>query len=405
MKLPHRRWLEVCIVVFVVLALAALLLPAIQMARDEARRSMSWNNLRQLGLALHNYHDTFECFPPGAVADATGRGHFGWSTSIIPYIDANPYFAMLWREYPWDDPVNRQCYLGSFPCYNSPVTESNFTADGYGISDYTANPRVLFQNSSTALADVNGHATNWVMAEVSRGQVPWGYPWNWREFPTSLRGETRGFICPSGVATVLHVDGHVGVYSRTTDRQVLASLSAGCPTPDSERTRVPPLTFDAVAVSPFTTEDVPLPAYRDPQADWYHEGWYLWVSEQPDGRFVRTVPAGKWTDEPVTMDDLEYIARELPDTTHLRLDTELNEDGLAAISRLKKLRSLAVDALELTDHAAKMLNAMPDLRLVTVERLRQYGSISLRKEIQVRARYVESIKQEADLDARPSRDE
>lgn len=61
MKLPHRRWREVFVVVLVVLTLAALVLPPIQMARENARRAMSRNNLRQLGLALHNYHDTFEC--------------------------------------------------------------------------------------------------------------------------------------------------------------------------------------------------------------------------------------------------------------------------------------------------------------------------------------------------------
>jgi type II secretory pathway pseudopilin PulG len=347
MKLPHRRWLEVFVVILVVLTLVALLLPAIQMAREQARRAMSQNNLKQLGLALHNYHATFECLPPGAVADATGRGHFGWSTSIIPYMDSNPYFAMLLPEYPWDDPVNRQCFLQSFPCYNNPDTELHFTADGYGITDYTANPRVLFQNSSTTLADIDGQKTSWVMAEVSHGQVPWGYPWNWREFPTSLRGETRGFLCPSGVATVLHVDGHVGVYSSATDPQVLARLSAGCPTPDSERTRVPPLTFDAVAVSPFVTEYVTFPAAGEPQEEWPLEGWHLWVTRQPDGRFVRTAPFGKGMGGSVTMEDLKYLVTTLPDTTHLRLDTTLDEARLAEICKLKELRSLAVDALEL----------------------------------------------------------
>lgn len=256
MKLPHRRWVEVLVVLAVATVVAALLVPAVYQAREAASRTMSRNNLKQLGLALHNYHETAGCLPPGAVVDDSGRGHFGWSTYLLPWIDANPLYGMLWTDYPWDDSVNRAVYLNRKPCYESPAGEFRFTPDGDRLADYTANPRVLYRNSSTTFQDINGLESSWLMAEIRTGRVPWGYPWNWREFPETLTGDSAGFLRRTGVATVLLADGRVDVYSRTTDAKIIASLSAGCPSPIRDQMLVPPRVFapleDAPAAAAMT---------------------------------------------------------------------------------------------------------------------------------------------------------
>jgi prepilin-type processing-associated H-X9-DG protein len=78
------------VVIAVIGILIALLLPAVQAAREAARRMQCSNNMRQTGLAFHNYHDTYQALPAGF----TGTG-FAWSGAVLPYIEQTNLFAML----------------------------------------------------------------------------------------------------------------------------------------------------------------------------------------------------------------------------------------------------------------------------------------------------------------------
>jgi hypothetical protein len=86
--------LDVIVTIVVLLVLAALLLPATRRSRPAARRSQCKNNLKQIGLALHNYHDVHETFPPGWIAGKTPAqsSGFGWGFHILPFIDQAPLF-------------------------------------------------------------------------------------------------------------------------------------------------------------------------------------------------------------------------------------------------------------------------------------------------------------------------
>ena len=88
--------IELLVVIAIIAVLVALLLPAVQQAREAARRSQCKNNLKQLGLALHNYHDTHDGFPPGGISPygtstmcSTGAGaQFApWTVMLLPYLD------------------------------------------------------------------------------------------------------------------------------------------------------------------------------------------------------------------------------------------------------------------------------------------------------------------------------
>ena len=90
MARQHRGFtlIELLVVIAIIAVLIALLLPAVQAAREAARRIQCVNNLKQIGIASHNYHDVVGTFPPGHRASVDGT----WQTFLLPYIEGTPTY-------------------------------------------------------------------------------------------------------------------------------------------------------------------------------------------------------------------------------------------------------------------------------------------------------------------------
>ncbi|QDT97954.1 DUF1559 domain-containing protein [Gimesia aquarii] len=95
--------IELLVVIAIIAILIALLLPAVQQAREAARRSTCKNNLKQLGLAFHNYHDTHRCFPFAWFLDPTNPANIkagGYGVMLLPLIDQAPLYNQWNSSYP-----------------------------------------------------------------------------------------------------------------------------------------------------------------------------------------------------------------------------------------------------------------------------------------------------------------
>src|SRR5215831_5779804 len=92
--------IEVLVVITIIAALIALLLPAVQAAREAARRGQCLNNLKQVGLAMHNYHGVHDTFPPGYVSNTQGNlptgqdigPGWGWGALLLSNLEQGPLY-------------------------------------------------------------------------------------------------------------------------------------------------------------------------------------------------------------------------------------------------------------------------------------------------------------------------
>jgi prepilin-type processing-associated H-X9-DG protein len=155
---------------------AALLLPSVQSARNAALRAQSINNLKQIGLALHNYHSVNDHFPPQAMADRDGKPLLSWRVEILPFVEEGPLFNEFKLDEPWDSPHNKTLLERMPRLYAIPSAEA---APGMTFYRGFSGAHTLFDPAvkrGVGMASVTDGTSNTLGVVEAREAVPWTKP-------------------------------------------------------------------------------------------------------------------------------------------------------------------------------------------------------------------------------------
>ena len=161
------------------MCLIGLLMPVTTAHRGEAVwRSTCKNNLKNIMLALHNYHDEYGSFPPAFVTDKNGKPMHSWRVLLLPFIDESPLYKQYDFDKPWDSPENlklldHKLNLYACPSHDSYDEKPNTTSYVAVVGPNTAWPG----STGTRLSDFKDGAANSIMlVESNSEKIPWTAP-------------------------------------------------------------------------------------------------------------------------------------------------------------------------------------------------------------------------------------
>ena len=237
-SLPRRGFtlVELLVVIAIIGILIALLLPAVQAAREAARRSQCTNNLKQLGISLHNYHDTYKGFPCGFIVSGAAPQEFGWGSLVLPFMEQSSLgdqmnvtrsnlTAVLMADPGLADPLT-QTVLSSYRCPSDvtedlnnhrPLTDpfagwemgtSNYVGNGgWGVAAsaaLTGDPRGIYgANKSYKMRDVTDGTSNTMAISERDGDNCLAGVWPGIDLGTDP-SSTAVIEGPSGIAAIAH---------------------------------------------------------------------------------------------------------------------------------------------------------------------------------------------------------
>lgn len=218
------RWVACIIVPVVILAVAAFLAtPVVRTAREPARRSQCKNNLKQIGLALHNYAEDWGGLPPAYTVDVDGRKLHSWRTLILPYLGQQALYEQIDLTKPWDDPVNehaRKTVLSNCSCPSDIGREQHASYLALVGEDLTFHPT----RSRPFVEFQDGLGTTIMLIEVPQRET-----FDWME---PRDADVKAFLHPKSPSFphadgghVLFADGKASFLKTTVDHQTRRGLT------------------------------------------------------------------------------------------------------------------------------------------------------------------------------------
>lgn len=187
------------------LAFRAAVVPAIAQAQGAAQQAQATNNLRQIGIAFHNYHDAHGSFPPSFVTDENGTPLYSWRVLLLPYLEHAAAYEAFDKDASWDSPQNSVISSTMIPAYGHPEDNSTMTSffmpTGVGL--------IAEPGKAVKFADVMDGSSNTVLVVDAGYPIgPWAAPTDFDLSPGAYTIGPGGTIQPrNGEVTVLFADG------------------------------------------------------------------------------------------------------------------------------------------------------------------------------------------------------
>ena len=200
----------------------ALLLPAVQAAREAARRAQCSNNLKQIALAMYNYESANGTFPPAAILGPDGKPLLSWRVAILPYLELNPLYQQFHLDEPWDSPNNKPLMdemPSVFVCPSTPGTPGHAC---YGI--LTGAGMAFEGKTGHKVSDFTDGTSNTLMVVETNDSGPWTQPGGIDAIEPAALLEAMGSMHPGGFNAAF-ADGSVHFLKRTIAPAVLKALS------------------------------------------------------------------------------------------------------------------------------------------------------------------------------------
>jgi prepilin-type N-terminal cleavage/methylation domain-containing protein/prepilin-type processing-associated H-X9-DG protein len=170
--------IELLVVIAIIGILIALLLPAVQKVREAAARTQCQNNLHQLALAMHSYHDVNRAFPPAFAKPS----NYGWSVWLLPYVEQqNLYNALNPLGTKLSLNANTTLKLSVFVCSSDPGGETNPYFGNYAKSNYVVSEQISDGGSAIPMSTITDGLSNTIMFGERDMQNQVGAAWPGRD--------------------------------------------------------------------------------------------------------------------------------------------------------------------------------------------------------------------------------
>lgn len=197
-----------------------VLAPAVMAARTAARRAESQNNLKQLMLAMHNYHDVFKHFPAAVVIGPDGKTPHSWRVALLPFVGGNELYQQYKFDEPWDSENNKKVLEKMPAVFRHPAADPNSKNASYFV--ITGETTIFPGTQGVELMAIRDGTSNTIAIVEAQRSIPWTKPEDIAYEPSKPLPKFGGY--EPNVFEAAFCDGSVRAIAHNIDDAMLRAL-------------------------------------------------------------------------------------------------------------------------------------------------------------------------------------